>query len=267
MFHSYTKNLSNNTIYNLHESPSFSAKLANHWHEFVSCEKRLNLEAPFLLSVCGSPAKSYILDAATGIGCESIFLLKSGYEVVSNEIDENLLSLAINNAKNEGINLKLKKIKWENFLSEYKKEYFDNILLLGNSICLVTSASDRRKCLKNFWQLLAKGGKLIIDERNFDYIFNNRVDILRGKFRYSRKIMYCGEIVKGRPIKISSTNIIFGYFHKEFGLIGMLHMYPFKKGELKKLLVEVGFQHVWEVYDFGLNSIEKCDFITYVAIK
>jgi len=132
---------------------------------------------------------------------------------------------------------------------------------------LVRSSAEREKCLREFLSVLAPKGKLIIDQRNFQYILDEREKILRGNFRYSGNFMYCGHIVTGRPIAVSEANVKFGYFHNELGCVGTLGMYPFKKGELRRLLYSVGFSQVQGFPDFGGSSIETCDFVTYVAVK
>jgi SAM-dependent methyltransferase len=248
-------------------SKIFPKNLATYWGDFVDCEKRLVREAPFLLSICGVPDKTQILDAALGIGCESIFLLQQGYQVRSNEIEPDLAEISKKKATRVNVELNITQCDWRQLTSGYRPGSFDVILVLGNSLCLVNSSSDRKKCLKQFWSVLSNGGRLVIDERNFSYILKERDIILKGKFRYSREIMYCGTLVQGRPIDISNNNVEFGYFHQQHGLVGRLDMYPFKGGELKKLLLDSGFRYVFELYDFGRSKKDTCDFITYVAIK
>lgn len=68
--------------------------------------------------------------------------------------------------------------------------------------------------------------------------------------------------------------VVFGYVHDILGPVGTLEMYPFKKGEMKRLLEDAGLKVV-EIYsDLAkekeyrkIYGEEPPDFFTYVAIK
>lgn len=111
--------------------------------------------------------------------------------------------------------------------------------------------------------------------------------------------MYCGTAVKGCPVKMSKTDVVFRYYQNDEAFsssmmstdelseqqrkalddreIGKLHLYPFDRGELGKLLVDCGFQDItvyrdldWEKpYSFagGEWFDEETDFFVYVATK
>ena len=90
----------------------FNSELASNWPAFVDCEKRLKTEAHFLLPLLNHLKHGTIFDAAMGMGCESIFLLRNGFNVVSNEIDSDLVSHALNLAKEYSVHLNLKSYDW-----------------------------------------------------------------------------------------------------------------------------------------------------------
>lgn len=231
-----------------------------------------------------------VLDAAAGLGYESIYLLQQGFDVTSNEIEPPLLDVAITNAKKDNLTLQVTTQRWQSLDESFSGPFFDAVLVLGNSLCLVSDSKDRVACIEQFKKFLKPGGVLIIDERNFPYMVKNKDVILKDppkNFRYSREVIYCGELVRGCPLEISDNNVKFYYYlnHKVRTIqeikrdnVGILDMYPFKKGEIKKLLENADFVNITE-YSAGLanntNSSklfkrgvdENADFFIYAAYK
>jgi len=246
------------------EKSVFNKDLAASWTEFVDCPQRLKTLSSFLEKHLSKHKKGILFDAALGIGCESIFLTQRGYNVISNEIDDTLIRIANESAIANCVRLEIIKQDWREL--DYDSYFFDGMFLLGNSLCLLDNLEDIRLSLKNFFDALKYGGTFIVDERNFPYIMGHKQEILNGNFRYSGKYLYCGKKIKGIPIEIYENEIRFGYYNNN-NLIGSLKMYPFKKGELKDLLHEVGFTIVKQYSDFKEGYSDQADFLFYVAIK
>ncbi len=277
-------------------SKLFEKNLAQMWEDFVFCDKRLkkNGEETLFLDNLYNQFKDsnniIIFDAALGTGCESIYFLKKGIDVRSNEIDDNLQLIAYKNAKNEGVYERLILSSWnwvdldKNFNKRYPNTKVNIVLLLGNSLCLVLNKNDRITSLRSFYNIIKPGGMLVIDERNFDYILKNKSIILKDpikNFRFKGEYVYCGECVKGVPTKINEDIVEFSYYEipqntrKEIDsyqfinehIIGRLLMYPFKNGELCNLLEEVGFENIEKYSDFKKGYDPNADFYTYIAQK
>lgn len=256
----------------------FQPDLARRWEDFVNCPKRLETMRSFLKEVLGSYAGGKILDAATGTGCDSIELSRQGFPVVSNEIDYELAEIAYRNSRRE-LNevLNLTKYDWRTIAEQYKGDQFDAILVLGNSLCLLLDADDRKKCIDQFVKILKKGGALIVDERNFPNIIRHKKEFVKkGGFRYKREVVYCGEVVQGYPIKIDEKEnlVVFEYSHHILGPVGTLNMYPFQKGEMKRLLEDAKLKVIGTYWDLRKPKEHKekygqepPDFFTHVAIK
>lgn len=252
--------------------------LSAHWESFAGCDERLREEGAFLLARLGTPG-SPILDAATGAGCESVFLKERGYLVISNEIERTLADHARRRAKSKGLELLLTSQRWHELDRLFNSPQFGAVLVLGNSLCLTQDSATRALCITQFFKVLEPGGRLIIDERNFTYILTDRDRILAdpvGKFRFSRKYMYCGDNVRGVPQQISDERVTFLYYNNpaaktlkqaNAAKIGTLEMYPFKKGELRELLTDAGFERVDVFSDFEPGLKGDADFFTYVATK
>ena len=258
----------------------FDRALAANWEEFISPSDRLKLEGPFLLDILEPYKNGRILDGAAGIGCESIYLNEKGFNIFPNEIERELREIAENIAKKRGIPQAILQYDWKSIGDEISTPYFEAMLVLGNSLCLVLDAEDRRHCLEQFVKVIKPGGMFVVDERNFPYIIENKKHILKNpvkNFRYSREAMYCERSIRGVPYNIGDDKVTFIYFKNgrevknldeaRENRVGYLEMYPFKKGELAQLLEECGFARVQKYSDFKKGYNDKADFFTYTAIR
>ena len=218
--------------------------------------------------------KGRILDVAAGIGNEAIYLLKNDFDVEINEVDPNFYEMLRQSIMND------KYLKEKGFtypkLHVYRKDWrklseailpgFSAILALGNSLSMVTPKKDIITCIKQFYRLLSPGGKLIVDERNFPKILKK----LKAREKvYGRSVMFPGNEVKSDlELATNGKDIIFNFF-KDGKHIGDMKIACLKKGELKIILENVGFDKI-EVYsDLELKTgpDPNADFYTYIAIK
>jgi SAM-dependent methyltransferase len=242
----------------------YEGRLTKRWLDFVDCPKRMKVEGPFLLNLLGSKSAK-ILDAAMGTGCESVYLTKLRYNVTGNELRSNFRKVSREYAKREGVNFRITGFDWRTLANDFNDEVFDLVLVTGNSFCSLQDAQDRLKAADNFRKVCAPGGALVIDQRNFDYILNNREEILAGNFRYRAEVIYCGQKVRGRPVAIESDQVRFVYEDAiDNSVLGYLDMYPFIEGEIVNLFSRTGFKQV-EIYsDLVPGYCQNADFYTYV---
>lgn len=241
--------------------------LVNFWGRFIDWEKRRRGENGFLVKTLSKFKAKKIFDSCMGDACDTVFLLKKGFEVTSNELDVNFIKRAQENARENSVRLNVTSFDWRRLSKHFSAESFDAVLCLGNSLTYLFKKQDHAKALKNFYRVLRKGGVLVIDERNYEYFLKARKQILNGHFRYSKKFVYCGSEVNAYPVKISSAEVVMEYLDLKSGQKDRLAMYPFKKGELKKGLRESGFSKIHAFYDFRKQPSGQADFITYVAQK
>src|SRR3989304_9652412 len=83
-----------------------SQNLVEMWREFIDWEKRRVGEDGFLVKQFKQHNIKKVFDASLGDGCDSVYLLKEGFDVTSNEIDNVFLEKARLNAKEDGVELK-----------------------------------------------------------------------------------------------------------------------------------------------------------------
>ncbi len=245
-----------------------SKELVEMWAEFIDWNKRRIGEDGFLVKMLKKFKCKRVFDACLGDGVDSIYLIKSSFEVTSNELDNLFIAKADENARKEGVELCITRYDWRELHKHFGANYFDAVLCLGNSLTYLFNKEDQLHVLKTFRYMLRENGILIVDERNYQYFLDNRKEIITtGEYRYMQKYVYCGNTVHAKPIEISDKHVKMEYANEKTGKKGYLMLYPFKKGELLSLLKEAGFTKVEQYSDYKKKPNENADFYQYVCIR
>lgn len=252
----------------IHKENYNSKVLVEMWADFINWEKRRLGEDGFLLNTLKKFHCQKIFDACLGDGADSIHLLKNGFNVTSNDLDNLFIQKAKENANKHNVTLNITKHDWRDLDKHFEDKSFDAVFCLGNSLTYLFEKKDQLKTLKNFLKIIKDNGILIIDERNYQSILDKREEILKkGKFQYSGKYVYCGDKVHGKPIEISNDKVLFEYTDEITGKKGHLVLYPFKRGELLNLLKEAGFTKIEQYSDYKKGFYPDADFYQYVCQK
>ncbi|WP_016909974.1 class I SAM-dependent methyltransferase [Streptomyces xiaopingdaonensis] len=200
-----------------------------------------------------------VLDVATGTGFHSVSLLEAGFETVSADGSADMLAVAFENGMKKEHILRVVHADWRWLNRDVHGEY-DAIVCLGNSFTHLFSEQDRRKALAEFYAMLKHDGILVLDQRNYDAMLDNG---------YSSKhsFYYCGEDVKVEPAYLDDGLCRMQYDFND-GSTYYLNMYPLRKDYTRKLMSEVGFQHIETYGDFQDTYREdEPDFYIHVAEK
>lgn len=253
---------------NIHKENYNSKALVEMWADFIDWDKRRKGEDNFFIDTLKKFHCQKIFDACLGDGADSIYLLKNNFDVTSNDLDELFIQKAKENADKHNVALNITKHDWRDLDKHFKNQNFDAAFCLGNSLTYLFKKEDQLKTLKNFFRIIKNDGILIIDERNYQNILDNKEEILKkGKFEYSGKYVYCGDKIDGKPIKISENKIHFEYTDKRTQKKSYLVFYPFKRGELLNLLKEAGFTKIKQYSDYKKDFNPDADFYQYVCQK
>ncbi len=244
-----------------------SRELAEMWTDFIDWNKRRKGEKGFLKKILHENKVNSVFESSLGDGCDSIYLIKEGFDVVSNDLDFEFIKKAQENARKEKVKLNVTSFDWRELGKHFDKEFFDAVLCLGNSITYLFKKEHRLKVLREFYGLIKKEGVLVIDERNYQYFLDNRKEILKGNFKYSKNFVYCGETVRAFPFEITEQKVVMQYVDKKRKKKAELVLYPFKRGELLSLLNEAGFNKVQVFSDYKKGFNSEADFYTYVCSK
>src|SRR3989344_1518143 len=120
----------------------------------------------------------------------------------------------------------------------------------------------------NSRECLSRGGVLLIDERNYQRILDNREAALSGKLHSSGKYLYTGTTrVKARFVEVRDNLILIEYSHLETGKRAFYKVYPHKRGELEGLLKEAGFTVKKKFSDYEEGDNPDADFYQYACEK
>jgi len=245
-----------------------SEVLVEMWAEFIDWDKRRIGENGFLLNTLKKFHCQNVFDACLGDGADSIYLLQNRFNVTSNDLDDLFIKKARENAKEYKVSLNITSYDWRDLDKYSDKNNFDAVICLGNSLTYLFKKEDQFKTLKNFRHLLNHKGILIIDERNYQYILDEKDEILKNrKFQYTGKYVYCGDKVHGKPIEISEDKVRFEYTNERTNKKGYLLLYPFKRGELLSLLRDTGFTRIEQYSDYKKGFTPNADFYQYVCEK
>src|SRR6056297_466551 len=229
------------------------------WDELIDWEQRWAAEGDFFIEMLRSRGVKRVLDVATGTGFHSVRLIEAGFDVTSCDGSPYMLSKAFENARRRGHVLRTVHADWR-WLNRDVFGRFDAVICLGNSFTHLFSERDRRKTLAEFYSALCHDGLLILDQRNYDSILDHG-------FSSQHKFYYCGEDVRAEPEHVDDGLARFRYEFPDKSSFH-LNMFPLRKDYMRRLMHEVGFQHVVTYGDFQQTYRENDpDFFIHVAEK
>jgi SAM-dependent methyltransferase len=242
-----------------HYQEEYVQGFVSKWDELIDWEKRWESEGDFFIQQLRSRGVKKVLDVACGTGFHSVRLLKAGFDVTSADGAPHMLAMAFENGRKRGHILRTVQADWR-WLNKTIHEQFDAVICLGNSFTHIFKEHDRRKALAEFYATLNYNGILILDQRNYD-------SILDEGFSSKHKYYYCGEAVSAEPEHMDEGLVRFRYQFPDNSEYH-LNMYPLRKKYSRRLMHEVGFQHVETYGDFQETfKANDPDFLVHVAEK
>lgn len=242
-----------------HYQKEYVKSFVEKWDELIDWESRAESEGHFFIDILKQRGAKKILDVATGTGFHSVRLLKEGFELLSADGAPEMLAKAFSNGRRHGQILSTVQADWR-WLNRDVHSKFDAVICLGNSFTHLFSERDRRKALAEFYAALRHDGVLILDQRNYD-------SILDEGFSTQHKYYYCGENVTAEPEHVDDGLARFKYSFPDRSEYH-LNMFPLRKDYTRRLMHEVGFQHIETYGDFQETYHEaEPDFFIHVAEK
>jgi SAM-dependent methyltransferase len=242
-----------------HYQQEYVESFVEKWDELIDWESRIKSEGRFFIDILKQRGKHKVLDAATGTGFDSVRLMKEGFDVTSADGSPDMLSVAFRNGRRYGLILRTVQADWR-WLNRDVHGKYDAVICLGNSFTHLFSERDRRKALAEFYAALKHDGILILDQRNYDRILDHG-------FSTKHKFYYCGDEVSAEPEHMDDGLARFKYSFPD-GSEYHLNMFPLRKNYTRKLMQDVGFQHIETYGDFKETyRDDEPDFFVHVAEK
>ncbi|MFK7932683.1 MAG: class I SAM-dependent methyltransferase, partial [Saprospiraceae bacterium] len=132
-----------------------------------------------------------------------ITLLQRGFRVTSLDGSQNMLEKAQENAQAKQVSLNVVHANWLELPTDLHGQ-FDAIICLGNSFTHLLTAAEQEQTIQNFHRALRKGGHLILDARNYDYVMSPR-------YQPKGKLYYTGNQFKVVPVEQTAQMIRLQY--------------------------------------------------------
>jgi len=151
------------------------------YDRFVNWPSRLALELPFLekeIQSAAQPGRTpRVLDAACGTGMHGIALAQKGYAVAGADLSSGMVAKARKNAAAAGVDVPFVAAGFGELQETMAKSRFfpfDCLLCLGNSLPHLLTPGDLAAALQDFAAVLRFGGRLVLQNRNFDRVMANQ---------------------------------------------------------------------------------------------
>jgi SAM-dependent methyltransferase len=199
--------------------------------------------------------KARILDCSCGIGGFAIALAKLGYEVTGSDGSPGMIEQADLAIRNASADVPLQCCTWED-LPAHASGPFDLVFCLGNSIGHTRNGEEMLRSLRGIRAVLKSGGKLIVDSRNWEQIWKEKVRFTPYPWR-ERAGQRCLPIyIWNFPERFEDPHtievlLVFDSDGKVSVRSYPMVYYPFRLEELTERLRSAGFMNIQDRFSEG----------------
>jgi len=242
-----------------HYQDEYIRGFVDKWDDLIDWDGRATSEGEFFVKALRERGKHKILDAAAGTGFHSVRLLNAGFDVTTVDGSAQMLAKAFENGKRHNQILKTVQTDWRWMNRDIQGKY-DAVICLGNSFTHLFDEDDRRRALAEFYAALKHDGILILDQRNYDAILDN-------KYGSKHTYYYCGHDVSAEPEYVDDGLARFKYTFPDKSEY-RLNMFPLRRKYVTRLMREAGFRRIETFGDFQQDFEDaEPDFLIHVAEK
>ncbi len=212
----------------------FYEKLSTYYDQlFPLREMRLS----FILSNLAEHNNN-ILDIGCATGHLAIALSKKGHSLTAIDLDGDMIRQAEQHAKDTNQKILFKAENMLNIEQNFKPERFDTVLCFGNTLVHLNNPEEITDFFKSVNNILKKNGTFILQIVNYDRILNNNItelpDLKKKGLYFERKYK---KIVGSKNLEFIGTLTI----EKNNVISNTEILYPLNSNELKRSLIEAGF--------------------------
>ena len=126
------------------------------------------------------PPGARVLDCACGIGADAMALARRGFNVSASDGSASMVAEARRRCTRSGGEMDITQSSWQD-LPERVPGPFELVLCLGNSIVHTATKSKMISALEGIKGTLGPEGVLVVDSRNWEYLYESRPRIITGR--------------------------------------------------------------------------------------
>ena len=139
------------------------------------------------------PPGARVLDSACGVGADAIALARSGFAVTASDASASMVAEARRRAGQFGAEITITQSTWQD-LPERVPGAFELILCLGNAIVHTETRSGMISSLESLGNALGPDGVLVVDSRNWEWLYRTRPRIVPGRHVIERQGVRCSSL-------------------------------------------------------------------------
>ncbi len=225
------------------------------YDKMINWEKRLEREGPFFRKIFQDTGAKRVLDLACGTGRHAVMFAQWGLEVTAMDISGPMVEQTRAAADQAGVKVEALQGGFLDFRQKVQGKY-DVILILGNSLPHLLTREEIAKCLADVAGALNPGGRLILQNRNYDKVLAEQERFMPlnawsgpdgEEVLFLRFMDWQGELVNFNLVTLHKQDGKWSYH------VGTNPLRPITSGEMRSFLQEVGFQGAVWYGDYGFN--------------
>jgi SAM-dependent methyltransferase len=134
-----------------------------------------------------------VLDCACGIGADAMALARRGMVVTACDGSHAMVAETRRRAEQYGIVMTVSQSTWPDLPSRVPGP-FELVLCLGNSIVHTETRTNRVAALEGMRKVLSPTGTLVVDSRNWEFLYESRPRIVPARQVVERKGLRCSSL-------------------------------------------------------------------------
>jgi len=233
-------------------------EFSSDYDKMVNWAKRLEREGPFFRRVFEENGVRRVLDLACGTGHHAVMLARWGLEVTAMDISGPMVERAKAASFAAGVKVEAREGGFLDFRERVQGKY-DVVLILGNSLPHLLAKEEVVRCFKDVAGVLNHGGRLIIQNRNYD-------KVLKEKARFMPLNTWSGPdgeeklFLRFMDFQAELVNFNLVTLHKKDGQwsyhVNTNQLRPITSNELGAALREAGFKETAWYGDYGFSPYD-----------
>jgi SAM-dependent methyltransferase len=193
-------------------------------------------------------SKPRILDCACGTGLAALALARRGYEVLGTDVSGSMVMRARGHAAEQHLQVPFEVCAWESLPATVQKPV-DLVVCLGNSLGHCRDEGEMLRSLQGMRAVLREGGLLVIESRNWEKLYADRIRFTHFGLR-ERAGIRCTPLYVwnfGREFQEALVVEVVLVFEQQ-GKVRLqtydIAYRPFSAGQLHSLQLQAGFSNL-----------------------